>query len=203
MYLFSITVWQITPKLSHFPCGLDSKESVCSAGDLRLIPVSGRSPGEGNGYPLQYSYLGEFLDRGAWQAIVHGVTKSDVTEQLTVFFTKHIIVYPDVFVFYLRMTYYPKTQPLKTYVFSHSFCGSRYGWTRPSSQPRLCYKAAAKAWPGGGPASQLSLILVRSWFLTGCWTKSLSFSRLSSSKKASEKSQREVPASHKSPSFIT
>ena len=60
MYLFSITVLQITPKLSHFPGGSDSKESACSAGDLRLIPVSGRSPGEGNGYPLQYCYLGEF-----------------------------------------------------------------------------------------------------------------------------------------------
>ena len=55
-------------------------------------------------------------------------------------------------------------------------------------------------WPGGGPASQLSLVLGRSWFPTGCWTNS--FSRLSSSKKASEKSQREVPASHKSLSFI-
>ena len=41
-----------------------------------LIPGSGRSPGEGNGYPLQYSCLENPLDRGAWQATVHGVTKS-------------------------------------------------------------------------------------------------------------------------------
>ena len=51
------------------------KESACSAGDLGLIPVSGRSPGEGNGNPLQYSCLENPMDRGAWQAIVHGVTR--------------------------------------------------------------------------------------------------------------------------------
>ena len=127
-----------------------------------------------------------------------------MTEQLTVFFTKHIIVYPGVFVFYLRMTYYPKTQSLKTrpmYSFIVSVgLESRHGWTRSSSQLRVCHKAAVKVWPGGGPASQLSLVLGRSWFPTGCWTNS--FSQLSSSKKASEKSQREVPASHKSLSFI-
>ena len=46
------------------------------AGDLGSIPGSGRSPGEGNGNPLQYSRLGNPVDRGAWQAIVHGVAKS-------------------------------------------------------------------------------------------------------------------------------
>ena len=45
-------------------------------GDTGLIPGSGRSPGEGNGNPLQYSFLGNPMDRGAWQATVHGVTKS-------------------------------------------------------------------------------------------------------------------------------
>ena len=59
-----------------FPGGLDSKESACSAGDPDLIPGSGRSPEEGNGYPLQYSYLENSMDRGAWQATVHRVTKS-------------------------------------------------------------------------------------------------------------------------------
>ena len=56
--------------------GSDSKESICSAGDLDLIPVSERSPGEGNGSPLQYSCLENSMDRGAWQATVHGVAKS-------------------------------------------------------------------------------------------------------------------------------
>ena len=51
-------------------------ESACSAGDLGLIPGSGRSPGEGNGNPLQYSCLENPMDGGAWQAKVHGFTKS-------------------------------------------------------------------------------------------------------------------------------
>ena len=59
-----------------FPGGSDDKESSCNAGDPGLIPELGRSPGEGNGYSLQYSYLENFMDRGAWWATVHGVTKS-------------------------------------------------------------------------------------------------------------------------------
>ena len=47
-----------------------------ATGDAGLIPGSRRSPGEGNGNPLQYFRLGNPMDRGAWQAIVHGVTKS-------------------------------------------------------------------------------------------------------------------------------
>ena len=58
-----------------FLCGSDSKESACNVGDLSLIPGWGRSPGEGNGYPLQYSWLEDFMERGAWQAIVHEVVK--------------------------------------------------------------------------------------------------------------------------------
>ena len=50
------------------------KESVCNVGDLSLIPGSGKSPREGNGNPLQYSFLGNPMERGAWWA--HGVTKS-------------------------------------------------------------------------------------------------------------------------------
>ena len=52
------------------------KESACNVGDPGSIPGSGRSPGEGNGNPLQYSYLEKSMDRGVWQASVHGVTKS-------------------------------------------------------------------------------------------------------------------------------
>ena len=54
----------------------DSKESACNAGDLGLTARSGRSPGEGNGYPLKNSWLENSTDRGARQAIVHGVPKS-------------------------------------------------------------------------------------------------------------------------------
>ena len=59
-----------------FPCGSDDKESACNAGDPGSIPGSGRSLGEGTGYPLQYFGLENPMDRGTWQATVHGVTKS-------------------------------------------------------------------------------------------------------------------------------
>ena len=59
-----------------FPSGSDGKGSACNAGDLGLIPELGRSPGEGNGNPLQYFCLENSMDRGAWWATVHGVTKS-------------------------------------------------------------------------------------------------------------------------------
>ena len=52
------------------------KESTCNAGDLGSVTGLGRSPGEGNSYPLQYSGLENSMDRGAWRATVHGVTKS-------------------------------------------------------------------------------------------------------------------------------
>ena len=58
-----------------FPCSSVSKESACSAGNLGLIPGLGRSPGEGNGNPLQYHCLENLKDRGAWWA-AHGVVKS-------------------------------------------------------------------------------------------------------------------------------
>ena len=59
-----------------FTAGSDGKESTCNAEDSGLISGLGRFPGEGNGYSLQYSYLENSTDRGAWQATVHGVTKS-------------------------------------------------------------------------------------------------------------------------------
>ena len=56
--------------------GSDGKESACKAGVLGLIPGLGISPGEGNGNPLQYYCLENYMDRGAWWATVHGVGKS-------------------------------------------------------------------------------------------------------------------------------
>ena len=58
-----------------FPGGSDGKESACNAGDLGSILRSGRSPGEGNDYPLQYSCLEKSMDRGAWQPTIHGITR--------------------------------------------------------------------------------------------------------------------------------
>ena len=72
MLLFSVYA---VPSLD-FPGGSDSKEPVYNAGDLGSIPGSGRSPGEGNGDPLQYSCLENSMDRGTWRAIVHGAAKS-------------------------------------------------------------------------------------------------------------------------------
>ena len=57
--------------LGKFPCGSAGKKSTCNVGDLGSIPGLGRSPGEGKGYPLQYSGLENSMD-----CIVHGVTKS-------------------------------------------------------------------------------------------------------------------------------
>ena len=61
--------------ISGFPGGSVYKESACNAGDLGLIFGLGRSPGEGNDNPLKYSFLGNPMDRGAWQATVHGVLR--------------------------------------------------------------------------------------------------------------------------------
>ena len=64
------------PFLWGFPGGSEGKASACNAGDLGLIPGLGRSPGEENGNPLQYSCLENPMDREAWQATVHGVANS-------------------------------------------------------------------------------------------------------------------------------
>ena len=74
--------WQVV--LNHvlplidwgFPGGSEVKASACSTGDLGSIPGSGRSPGEGNGNPLQCSCPENPMDGGAWWATVHGVAKS-------------------------------------------------------------------------------------------------------------------------------
>ena len=60
------------PTPMGFPGGAEVKASACNVGDLGSIPGSGRSPGEGNGNPLQYSCLANPVDRGAWWATVHG-----------------------------------------------------------------------------------------------------------------------------------
>ena len=66
-----------------FPGGSVVKKLPANVGDAGLIPGSGRSPGNGNGIPLQYSCLGNPMNRGVWQATVHGVAKeSEMTYRL-------------------------------------------------------------------------------------------------------------------------
>jgi len=69
-------VWSLVWEDQGFPGGLAGKVSTCNEGDLGSIPGSGRSPGEENGTPLQYSCLENPMDGGAWEAAVHGVVKS-------------------------------------------------------------------------------------------------------------------------------
>ena len=90
-------------------CSSVGKESACNAGDPGLIPGSGRSPGEGNGNPLQYSCLENPMDRGAWQATVHGFTR--VRHDLV---TKPLPPHP--YRFHLPMQVRPKRHGLDSWV---------------------------------------------------------------------------------------
>ena len=79
------------PPGMDFPGGSDGKEYACNAGNLNSIPRAGRSPGEGNGNLLQYSYLENSIGRGAWWARGHGVTQSQTQlKQLST----HLLGYP-------------------------------------------------------------------------------------------------------------
>ena len=74
------SIWELAFSLNHmgtrgFLGGSDSTESACNAGDPASVPGLGRSPGEGNGYPLQYSCLENPMDAGAWWTIDHGVAE--------------------------------------------------------------------------------------------------------------------------------
>ena len=79
-YLFFYTLYITVTKASNcdigFPGGSAVKATACNAGNLGLIPGSGRYPGEGNGNLLQYSCMGNPMDRGAWKAMVYGVANS-------------------------------------------------------------------------------------------------------------------------------
>ena len=73
--LESVWIWNWLHHQGDFPRSSVGKDSACSAGDPSSIPGSERSPGEGNGNPLQCSCLENPMDRGAWQATVHGVAR--------------------------------------------------------------------------------------------------------------------------------
>ena len=77
---------QLGLRFVPFPGGSEVKASACNAGDLSSIPGSGRSPGEGNGNPLQYSCLENLMDGGAWWATVHRVAKNQTRLSSFTFF---------------------------------------------------------------------------------------------------------------------
>ena len=93
MHLCSINLCKV-----GFPGGSEDKASACNAGDPGSIPGLGRSPGEGNGNPIQYSCLENPMDRGPWRATVRGVAKSqtrlsDFTHSTHTIFAKEARIY--------------------------------------------------------------------------------------------------------------
>ena len=83
----SLSFYPTTSALLGFPGGSEGKASACNVGDSGSIPGSGRSPGGGNGHPLQHSFLENPMDGGAWWTTVHRVTKSQT--QLSDFTSLH------------------------------------------------------------------------------------------------------------------
>ena len=99
-------------------CSSDGKESSCNAGDLGSIPRSGRSSGEGNGNPLQYSCLENPMDRGTWQATVHGVAKSQTRlSDCHYYIYTHIYLYIHIYIRYIYIHTYFKWLPFDLCLF--------------------------------------------------------------------------------------
>ena len=82
--------------IRKFLVGSDGKESACNTRDPGLIPWLGRLPGEGNGHPLQHSCLENSMDRGAWRATVHGVTKSQTRPELLTHFQDINLIFSNI-----------------------------------------------------------------------------------------------------------
>ena len=152
-----------------FPGGSGGMKSVCNVGDPVSIPGSGRSPGEGNGNPLQHSCLGNPMDRGAWWATVHGVTKSQKQlKQLRWGYT-HIITHthsahrhphtqsfphnPPTFTCAVIPTYSPS--PTSNHTLTTHSCSCNY--THTPSCLQSCTESHAYAWCENPRISELGL----------------------------------------------
>ena len=86
LLILTIVLWG---RYSHLPCGSEDKESAYNAGDLGLIPISGRPPGEGNCTPLQYSCLENPMDRGAWWLQTMGSQRAGHDWATNIFFLSY------------------------------------------------------------------------------------------------------------------
>ena len=97
--------------LQGFPGGSDSKEYFCNAGDPGWFPPLGRSPGEGNGYPLQYSCLENTMIRGARWSMVHGIAKGQtwLSDQHFQLFYFYVFLMPQSYSESMRKKQYPIT----------------------------------------------------------------------------------------------
>ena len=110
-----------------FPGGLVVKNLPSNAGDVGLIPGSGRSPEVGNTNPLQYSCLGNPMDRGAWQAIVHGLSKSRT--RLSMHAHTHVVSYSNDWTeaSFLPLQPCPQTVVIFIHCFPHHYPGPCHG----------------------------------------------------------------------------
>ena len=168
-----------------FPGNSDGKESACSAGDLGFIHQLGRSPGEGNGYPLQYSCLENPMNRGTWQATVRGCKESDTTEWLTLVLpvvnnSKIIKNRSDMIVIYMLCIYhgihYSQLNVLKGQCSSVVFVNLQFGlgqWGTAclcSGRSEPCVGLAGEAGWAGHPSARglrAYCVLDPSWPLRG------------------------------------
>ena len=97
--LLSLYKFELFPICMGFPYSSVGKKSACNAGDPGSIPGSGRSLGEGNGNPLQYSCLENPMDSGAWQATVHGVARVGYNLVTLLLLTTTISVFKVIFLY--------------------------------------------------------------------------------------------------------
>ena len=110
-------------RVCGLPRSLTGKEFTCQLGDTGSIPGLGRAPGERNGYPLQYSCLGNFKGRAAWWATIHGVTKSQ-TQLIDSTTATYVYVQLTHFAVYLKLTEQCKSTILQQKVLKNKLMGS-------------------------------------------------------------------------------
>ena len=120
--------------LYHWRCGSKVKAFACNVGDLSLIPGSGRSPGEGNGNPLQYCCLENPMDGGAWWATVHRVAKSRTRLSTLACTHMHSGFSPNLFYDFpiVSKHYWNLVKIIRGLGFRESFSVVHLGWSKTS-----------------------------------------------------------------------